>query len=145
MQNDAAHELVEFSATGESSRFCGRHMGYSRLPLPLIVERAVELQRSTLRINDRFVGTGVHEIRVPLHLVVGATARAEAQGSVRVEVGAQRYEMRWDDPRWTLEIGSGREAAAYGRQAVVTRLEWRARAADLSLELRISPVGPASP
>ena len=141
MHNDAAHELVEFHAAADRDRFVGRHTGYRRLASPLIVERAIELEHAsgTLRVRDRFLGEGAHDIRVPLHLVPGATARQAEPGRVVIEAAGQAFEIAWEDARWALDIGAGREAASYGRKAAITRLEWRAHGAALELDLVIRP------
>jgi hypothetical protein len=141
MNNDAAHELIGLFTSAERDRFVGRHAGYQRLTPPLIVERTVELTHSTacLRIHDRFVGDGEHEVRIPLHLVAGAIAKLAGPGRVQVEVEARTFEIVWSDTRWTVEVGTGREAAAYGTKVSITRLEWLARGLDLTLDLIIRP------
>lgn len=140
MHNDARHELVEFSHAQEIDRFVGRHGGFERLATPLTVERAVELMRGEhprLRIADRFIGQGTHTIQVPLHLAQGAQARLGGPGRVLIDIGSRCFEIAWDDARWSLTIGTGREAFAYGRQAAITRLEWLAQGVGLGLELTI--------
>ena len=141
MHNDAAHELVEFTASREVDRFIGRHTGFARLANPVIVERMLELthESAALRVRDRFIGEGGHEVRVPLHLAAAASARLADAGRVLVEVAGRVFEILWSDARWSLEIGTGREAASYGKKVTVTRLEWCASGAGLELDVRIRP------
>jgi hypothetical protein len=142
VHNDARHELVEFSVTPERDCFVGRHYGFHRIADPLTVERRIELLHESCEfvVSDRFLGTGVHEIRVPLHLASGARVVASGDGRVCIEAEGRGFEMCWEDRRWSCEIGTGREAYAYGRQRPVTRLEWRAVGADLALEVTIRPL-----
>jgi len=147
MHNDAGHELVEFSAGAGVDRFVGRHTGYTRLASPLTIERTVELTHASasLRVHDRFIGAGEHAIVVPLHLNPAARANKTGDGRVLVEIQGRGFEITWDNTRWSLEFATGREAASYGAKLPATRLEWRARGADLEFEMLIRPVAGGTP
>jgi hypothetical protein len=139
---DARHELVELTATGSGTRFIGRHDGFRRLPSPVTVERAIELDCDThsLNVQDRFAGTGDHRVEVPLHL--HPDVRVTAQSGHRLEleaVSGRAFELTWTGEGWVLEIGVGREAPSYGCRRPVTRLVWR-RSGDLGdLDVVIRP------
>jgi hypothetical protein len=147
MHNDARHELVEFSVDAAVDRFIGRHGGFERLAQPVTVERTIELSRGTavsLRIRDLFKGTGIHELRVPLHFVPGAMVSPSRPGTLSIEISGRAFEVRWESPDWRVEIGQGRQAPSYGTKFPIARVEWCGRGEDLELDLVIrtaSPVG----
>lgn len=143
LHDDARHELVQFTTSPERDSFTGRHYGFQRLVAPLIVERSIALIRDAcvLIVRDRFLGDGDHEVRVPLHLAFGARAKVSGVGRILVDIGSRTFEVRWEDSRWSCELGTGREAPAYGLKHPVTRLEWRAAASNLELEVTIRPLG----
>ena len=66
-------------------------------------------------------------------------------GRVRVDAAERAFDIVWDVERWVLDIGAGREAAAYGLQIAITRLEWRASGRALELDLRIRPASGSMP
>jgi hypothetical protein len=141
MHNDARHELVEFSVSETGGRFTGRHRGFERLAQPVTVERTIELSGGStvaLRIRDAFLGAGSHDVRVPLHFVPGAVVRLARPGVLSIEVSGREFEVEWDDPRWSVQVGEGRQAPSYGTKIPIPRVEWRARGADLEFELNIS-------
>lgn len=142
MHDDARHEVIEFLESPEVLRFRGRHTGYCRLQEPVVVERIIEIVRGeepVLRIVDEFPGEGSHRVRIPLHLGPGCEAREVGPGRLSVSSAGREFEISWDHRVWKLAVGQGREAASYGRQNPVVRLEWSADGVRLSSRLEIRP------
>lgn len=142
MHNDAEHELVEFLASPEADRFVGRHTGYHRLPGRVTVERTIELTHvtSSLRISDRFIGQGKHDVLVPLHLSPGIAIQVTTPGTVVLERGSVLFEVRWPSTLWALKVDKGREAASYGCQRPIVRLAWQRTGSLEPLDVAIAPI-----
>jgi hypothetical protein len=144
---DARHELVEFANTAGGIRFVGRHDGFRRLPLPVTVERTIELEWAshTLRILDRFTAEGAHTIEIPLHLCPGVTAQLEAgTGAALLRAGQRTFSLSWNAVDWDVSIEEGREAASYGSCQPIVRLLWRRTGPPRPLEICIAPIAPSS-
>jgi hypothetical protein len=146
MANDANHELVEFSAGSDASRFVGRHDGFARLTSPVTVERCIDLAHTsgTLRIHDRFIGAGEHRVEEPLHLASGVAWREVNAGQLLLTAPMGEFELNWNVEHWKLTVERGREAAGYGRMLPVERLVWICDGPLSEFSLSISPRGISS-
>jgi uncharacterized heparinase superfamily protein len=139
---DAHHELVEFATGADRDRFIGRHDGYARLQDSVRIERTIELTHATheLRIADRFIGEGRHEVEVPLHLHPAVDVQEVAVGALVLVTQSHRFRVTWNGSEWTLHVEQAREATSYGRSQPTKCLVWR-RTGNLSaLDVVIAPV-----
>lgn len=144
IEPDADGEIVEAATTEDVLRFRGRHRGYQRLASPVIVERTIELdrKRSHLMIRDDFVGSGSHDISIPLQLAVGTTVNAY-DGSVDATSQGRRFRITWEVGNdWVCDVGSGWVSPSYGVKIEAPRIEWRRSGPLTALTIVIEAVGP---
>ncbi|MDP7033642.1 MAG: alginate lyase family protein, partial [Planctomycetota bacterium] len=126
LHDDATPEVLRWESNEQRQVFTGRHLGYERLNPAVIPTRTILLdpRNHRLLIEDRFEGSGSHEVAVPYHL--DPTIEISGQSAGRLELSAEHGEfiLLWDDPdAWTLTISSGWVSPSYGIRQSCCRLE----------------------
>ncbi len=145
LHNDAIPRAVEFSFTEASARFYGEHTGYLRLPQCVVPQRTISIDflTHTLLIQDRFDGTGEVNLRLPLHLAPGVTARHKGE-TIILEAGGRRFEVCWEAQHLSsIEIEPGRISPSYGIVIPSLVLVWffeGANCDEVRLSVRIRPL-----
>ena len=151
LHNDAAHECLGWSVDAQRTHFEGRHTGYQRLAQPVTVQRQIELQHGSgrLDVRDSFIGEGEHEVCVPWHLAPGVQVEGDAQasadglqGTLRLSAGGRAFELRWlSDAPWQPRLEAARVSPAYGRVLPTQVLRLSRRGALHGLQVTLQPAG----
>jgi uncharacterized heparinase superfamily protein len=145
LHNDAIPKVLHWSEGPELAAFCGEHSGYRRLPQPVTPRRAIHLDllRHSLHVADRIIGSGQHNVEIPLHLSPGLRVR-EASDQVEIASENRRFLIRWEGtPGWQLAVEEAQISPSYGRVICSSRLVWRMSMARLpiALDITIAPFG----
>ena len=129
---DAEPRVLQWESDGERDVLVAEHVGYRRLPDPVVHRRTFRLERGSdvLVIDDELDGSDVHDVEISLTLDAGCVSSGEAvvviveSDSGRPLLGivasaTARLEMSAEE-RWV--------SRAYGRKESTTGLVWRTRA-----------------
>jgi uncharacterized heparinase superfamily protein len=89
-------EHVAFVDDGDRVEYAGRHHGYERLPEAVTHERVVTMQKTSgaVKVRDRVLGRGPHELTWHFHLAPGVHADDEGGGNVLLVSGSRRVRLR---------------------------------------------------
>lgn len=145
LHEDAIPRVVHWSDDPSLSIFCGQHSGYLRLPQPVTPRRAICLDpvRHILSVADRLIGSGKHNVEIPLHLSPGLHVE-RSEGGVEIAANDRQFQLSWTGtPGWQLSVEDAGVSPSYGRVLPALRLVWRYSAArlPLALDVTIAPVG----
>jgi hypothetical protein len=90
---DAKPEVLAWAGGDGIDTFVGSHQGYLKLAKPLRPIRSFVLDHMShsLTVIDHFVGRGEHALRIPLHLVPGASVREREAGVLEIENNGRRF------------------------------------------------------
>jgi len=145
--HDDAHPLGAMVRSEQRAQvFEGGHSGYQRLSDPVVPRRRLELSADgmSLRILDRFEGSGRHAVSIPVQLAPGwaLLGLTDYEACCRHISGA-RLRIGWEaGGEWHIASETGRVAPRYGVALAAPRLVWRAvgPVAQLSLVTTIELV-----
>jgi hypothetical protein len=127
LHNDAMPEVRQWAPGRDSDLFVGSHTGYERLGDAITPVRTIVLDRQqhALSVIDDCEGTGVHSVRIPLHLATGVTARLHGRDEVILSAGHREFLIQWSPASdWTIEIGEARISKSYGVATPTVQLLW---------------------
>ncbi len=127
LHDDARCECLKFEASNDVDTFIGRHHGYQRLTDPVSIKRSLRLDHatSTLTIQDNIEGGDFHELRLPLHLAVGATVSAIERNHAIIHTRTKNFIVYWDgDNQWSWNVAPARISPSYGISLPSQQLVW---------------------
>jgi hypothetical protein len=130
LRNDCEPLQARVWSEGDRLLFEGSHSGYRRLSGSVAPLRRIELSSdaAVLQVVDRFTGSGVHAVSIPLQLAPGWTLLEldEHACACRHATGAYLV-ISWSGaPSWEVRAESGRVAPSYGVVTEAVRLVARA-------------------
>ncbi|MEQ1929463.1 MAG: alginate lyase family protein [Parvularculaceae bacterium] len=93
----------------------GLHRGYERLERPMTHKRRFEHHRQSgaLRIEDRLIGEGAHDLLWSFHFHPGVTPRL-GSGSVALAASGKAWRLTWNDDALDARIEDSWFSPSYG-------------------------------
>lgn len=142
LRYEAIPELRKWQSTSRKDEFEGAHSGYRKLPGNLVPVRNIQIDHTshTMRIHDRFEGSGSHRVEIPLHLSPRVLAEILGPGRVQLFAEGKCFDLRWDEiSAWTLSLEPARVSPSYGVVVPSSKLVWRRESSLQPLSMTISP------
>lgn len=121
---DAKPSLVAWETGAANDRFRGGHIGYQRLPYPVVIEREVELDRTAHRlvVQDAFIGKGEHLTSVPYHFDPAVEPVLD-EGQVVLRTPLSSFIVGWSrSEHWSARIEPAWVSPTYGIKQQSKRL-----------------------
>jgi len=142
---DAVPRVLEWHVENDHALFVGEHQGYSRLHSPVIPRRTIflDFEAHALCIKDEFLGEGMHDVVIPLHLAPDVEVSELKECELILVVGNKRFRVWWPaNSGYAVSVEDARVSPSYGVVRRISRLVWRRNKAPLSpCYLFVAPVG----
>lgn len=141
---DAIPRVVEWRVEKHQTLFVGEHQGYCRLASPVIPRRTIFLDSEVhaLFVRDEFLGEGLHDVTIPLHLAPGVEVSELKDHELILSSEKRRFRLWWPvESGYTLRVEDARISKSYGVTHSSKRLVWlRASSLLTTFNLFIAPV-----
>jgi len=132
---DAVPHVLEWRVEKTHALFVGEHQGYCRLASPVIPRRTIllDFEAHTLYIKDEFLGKGVHDVEIPLHLAAGVEVSEQKDSELILSAGSKLFKLRWrPDSGYAMKVEDARISPSYGVVRMSKKLVWSRAAAPLT-------------
>jgi hypothetical protein len=132
MQNDARPKVLEWRSEPECDYLRAEHSGYTRLKSPVVHERSFLLDRSakTLRLEDRFEGSGQHLFELFFHFFPGVRVEQVGELTFRASAASSAILLKFSGGSgWSASLEPTWVSERYGRKAKACRLVLSSRQA----------------
>jgi uncharacterized heparinase superfamily protein len=141
---DAVPRVLKWHVENDHVLFVGEHQGYSRLDSPVIPRRTIllDFEAHALYIKDEFLGEGMHDVEIPLHLSPGVEVSEQKDSEVKLSLGNRRFRLWWlPDSGYAVKVDDARVSPSYGVVHKSKKLVWFRAAAPLAtFGLFVAPV-----
>jgi len=140
---DAIPNIIQWGVEDEFVLFIGEHQGYKRLSSPVVPRRTILLDTidHSLYINDQFIGKGMHDVHIPLHLDPSVVVTDVSSDELIVASGGNSFRVWWSAKSdYNMSIEDARVSPSYGVALATKKIVWCREAESLqSLSVYIAP------
>ncbi|MDC1311132.1 heparinase II/III family protein [Burkholderiales bacterium] len=140
---DAVPRVHKWQVKKDYVLFVGEHRGYCRLTSPVIPRRSILLDCEThaLHIKDEFLGEGMHDVTIPMHLAPGVEVSELKDCELLLSACDKHFRVWWlPVSGYSVSVDEARVSSSYGVVHLSKKLVWsRASSPLVTFNLFIAP------